>query len=110
MQAVAFGTSPALGMANWIALLAHELPKEWGEFEMLAAGVIAMAVLLMAEQRLGRDPGHLHAPLQPDVKPRSYAPWLPRTSLVVLFFVNEAPGGRVGTEPSSRTECRCGCV
>ncbi|MGL6290574.1 MAG: ZIP family metal transporter [Silanimonas sp.] len=35
MLAVAFSASPALGVATWIALLAHELPKEWGELAML---------------------------------------------------------------------------
>jgi zinc and cadmium transporter len=157
MLAVAFGTSPALGMATWMALLAHELPKEWGEFAMLvaagrrvrqavrmnliaaaplvigaalglawgkgahaalgwlgpvvaggflylvlflliptlrrlrleaatplptpwramAAGVVAMAALAIAEQRLGLDHGHLHGPPEPGVTPRSFAPWLP---------------------------------
>lgn len=37
MLAVAFAASPALGLATWIALLAHELPKEWGELAMLVA-------------------------------------------------------------------------
>lgn len=35
--AVAFVASPVLGAAAWIALLAHELPKEWGELAMLVA-------------------------------------------------------------------------
>jgi zinc and cadmium transporter len=37
MLAVAFSASPALGVATWIALLAHELPKEWGDLAMLVA-------------------------------------------------------------------------
>lgn len=37
MLAVAFSASPALGVATWMALLAHELPKEWGELAMLVA-------------------------------------------------------------------------
>jgi zinc and cadmium transporter len=37
MLAVAFSASPALGVATWVALLAHELPKEWGELAMLVA-------------------------------------------------------------------------
>lgn len=155
MLAVAFSVSPALGVATWIALLAHELPKEWGDLGMLvaagcsvsravrlnlvaaaplllgaglglawgegahaalgslgavvaggflylalflllptirrlrrfavaplpwrsmAAGVITMAVLSMAEQRFGLDHGHLHMPLQPEPRPRSFAPWMP---------------------------------
>lgn len=35
--ALAFMASPALGVATWMALLAHELPKEWGELAMLVA-------------------------------------------------------------------------
>jgi zinc and cadmium transporter len=35
--AIAFSASPVLGFATWIALLAHELPKEWGELAMLVA-------------------------------------------------------------------------
>lgn len=35
--AVAFAASPVLGIATWVALLAHELPKEWGELAMLVA-------------------------------------------------------------------------
>jgi zinc and cadmium transporter len=157
MLAVAFSASPVLGVATWIALLAHELPKEWGELAMLVAagrsvrravrlnliaaaplllgaglglawgddahaalgwlgavvaggflylalflliptvrrlrrqaatplpapwramavGVAAMALLAMAEQRFGLDHGHLHGPLEPEVKPRSFAPWRP---------------------------------
>lgn len=156
MLAVAFSASPTLGVATWIALLAHELPKEWGELAMLvaagrsvrravrlnlaaaaplllgaglglawgegahaalgwlgavvaggflylalflllptmrrlrrfavaplpvpwramAAGAMAMAVLALGEQRFGLDHGHLHGPLEPDVTPRSFAPWL----------------------------------
>lgn len=156
MLAVAFSASPVLGVATWVALLAHELPKEWGELAMLvaagrsvrravrlnliaaaplllgaglglawgegahaalgwlgavvaggflylvlflllptlrrlrqqaatplpapwramAAGVVAMAALAMAEQRFGLDHGHVHGPLEPEVKPRSFAPWM----------------------------------
>ncbi|GIX38769.1 MAG: hypothetical protein KatS3mg127_2008 [Silanimonas sp.] len=110
--AVAFSASPALGMATWIALLSHELPKERGELAILvaggflylalfllipmvrrlrrqaakplpapwramAAGVTVMALLAMAEQRFGLDHGHLHGVLEPEVAPRSFAPWLP---------------------------------
>ena len=35
--AVAFAASPALGLATWIALVAHEAPKEWGELAALVA-------------------------------------------------------------------------
>jgi zinc and cadmium transporter len=158
--AVAFSASPMLGVATWVALLAHELPKEWGELAMLfaasrsvgravrlnvmasvplllgavlglavgdsahealgwlgavvaggflylvmfllwptvrrlrssakvpmrapwrsiAAGAVAMAALAMGEQRLGFDHGHPHANGEPELKPRSYAPWLPSTA------------------------------
>ena len=166
--AVAFSASPVLGLATWIALLAHELPKEWGDLAMLvasgrpmrqalrlnvaasvplvlgaglglvwgdgahaalgwlgavvaggflylvlflllptvrrlraqavaplrapwramAAGVAAMALLAVAEKRLGIDHGHLHAPLAPETAPRSFVPWAPDRG---MFLSRKSP-------------------